>query len=98
VKVVLLDEAKRQFEAEDTWWRENRAAPDLFVEEFERALVHLTSCPEMGQRYRWSRGRLIRRWLLKKTGCHVYYFYDHERDLFEIHSLWGARRGRGPKL
>jgi hypothetical protein len=98
VNVVLLDEARRQFETQDTWWRENRTIPDLFVEEFEQALSHLAGCPEMGQRYRWCRGRLIRRWLLKKTGCHIYYFYDRDRDVLEIHSVWGARRARGPKL
>jgi len=29
VKVVLLDEAKRRFEAEDEWWREHRDAKEL---------------------------------------------------------------------
>ena len=26
VKIVVLEEAQRRFEAEDTWWRENRLA------------------------------------------------------------------------
>jgi hypothetical protein len=43
-------------------------------------------------------GKLIQRVLMKKIGCHVYYFHDHERDLIEIHSIWGARRERGPRL
>src|SRR6185369_6251882 len=34
VKIVLLEEAQRRFEAEDTWWRENRDAKALFIEEF----------------------------------------------------------------
>jgi hypothetical protein len=38
VKVVLLDEAQRRFEAEDAWWREHRDAKELFVEEFAQAL------------------------------------------------------------
>jgi hypothetical protein len=29
VKVLLLDEAWAQFEAEDAWWRENRDSKDL---------------------------------------------------------------------
>jgi plasmid stabilization system protein ParE len=98
VKIVLLDEAQRRFEAEDEWWRENRDAKELFVAEFEWVLEQLNSMPGIGQRYRLARGKLIQRVLMKKTGCHVYYFYDREQDLVEIHSIWGARRERGPKL
>jgi hypothetical protein len=98
VNVVLLDEAQRQFEAADAWWREHRDAPDLLFEEFEEALRHLSTLPESGRRYRWTRGKVIRRWLMKKTGCHIYYLHDAERDFLEIHSLWGARRGSGPRL
>jgi len=70
----------------------------LLVEEFEAALHHLSTLPETGQRYRWARGKLVRRWLMKKTGCHIYYIYDGGRDLLEIHSVWGSRRRRGPRL
>ncbi|HEX7840635.1 MAG TPA: hypothetical protein VF469_24320 [Kofleriaceae bacterium] len=98
MKVVLLDEAQRRFEAEDEWWREHRDAKELFVEEFAQTLEQLSSMPGRGQRYRFARGKLIQRVLMKKTGCHVYYFHDRERDLIEVHSIWGARRERGPKL
>jgi hypothetical protein len=36
--------------------------------------------------------------LMAKTRCHVYYFHDVDRDIVEIHSIWGARRKRGPAL
>jgi hypothetical protein len=54
--------------------------------------------PAKGQRYRLVRGKLIQRVLMKKVGCHVYYYYARENDLIEIHSIWGARRERGPNL
>jgi hypothetical protein len=38
VKIVLLAEDQRRFEAEDEWWRENRDAKDLFLDEFEQTL------------------------------------------------------------
>jgi len=98
VNVVLLDEARRRFEAADAWWHEHRDAKDLLIDEFEQALQHLSRAPDSGQRYRWVRGKLIRRWLIKKTGHHIYYSYDSPLDRLEIHSLWGARRGRGPQL
>jgi hypothetical protein len=40
VKVVLLDEAQRRFEAEDEWWREHRDAKELFIEEFAQTSVN----------------------------------------------------------
>lgn len=98
MKIVLLDEAQERFEAEDRWWREHRDAKELFVAEFEEVLRQVASTPGIGQRYRRARGKLIQRVLMKKTRCHVYYFHNRERDLVEIHSLWGARRKRGPSL
>jgi hypothetical protein len=98
VKIVLLAEAQRRFEAEDEWWREHRDAKDLFLDEFEQTLGVLRSTPEVGQIYRRARGKLIQRVLMKKTRCHVYYFHDREHDLVEIHSVWGAVRERGPTL
>ena len=95
VKVVLLDEARRRFEAEDEWWREHRDAEELFVEEFAQALDQLSFMPAKGQRYRLTCGKLIQRVLMKKTGCHAYSFHDRERDLVEVHSIWGACRERG---
>lgn len=98
MKIVLLDEAQERFEAEDRWWREHRDATDLFVTEFEETLRQVAVVPNIGQRYRRARGKLIQRILMKKTRCHVYYFYDVEHDIIEIHSIWGARRRRGPAL
>jgi plasmid stabilization system protein ParE len=98
VKIVLLDEAQERFESEDRWWREHRDAKELFATEFEEALRQIVSAPGIGQRYRRRRGRLIQRVLMKKTRCHVYYVHDVERDVVEIHSIWGARRRRGPAL
>jgi len=98
VKIVLLDEAQERFEAEDRWWREHRDARELFVTEFEEVLRQLAVAPAIGQRYRRARGKLIRRVLMPKTHCHVDYFHDVNRDIVEIHSIWGARRRRGPAL
>ena len=98
MKIVLLDEAQQRFEAEDRWWRDNRDAKELFFTEFQDVLRQLSSTPGVGQRYRRARGKLIQRVLMTKTRCHVYYFHDQEHDLVEIHSIWGARRRRGPTL
>jgi hypothetical protein len=36
--------------------------------------------------------------LLPKTRNHVYFEVDAERDLVIVLALWGAPRGRGPRL
>jgi hypothetical protein len=69
VKIVLLDETQRRFEAEDEWWREHRDAKELFVEEFAQTLDQLASMPSKGQRYRLTRGKLIQRALMKRRAA-----------------------------
>lgn len=98
MRIVLLAEAQRRFEAEDEWWRENRDAKELFADEFEETLDRLAASPELGQTYRATRGKLIQRVLMKKTRTHVYYFHDRENDVVEVHTIWGARKERGPRL
>ena len=51
----------------------------------------------MGKLYTVSRGRRILRVLTGKTKNHVYY-YQHSPDVIRVVSVWGAVRGRGPKL
>jgi hypothetical protein len=35
---------------------------------------------------------------MNKTGNHVYYTVDHERDCIIVHSVWGGPKEHGPKL
>lgn len=80
------------------WWRKNRpAASSLFEDELDDALDKLEAEPTLGTEYRVVRGRVIRRILLPKTEQHVFYSVG-EDDGIVIHTVWGARRGRGPKL
>ena len=44
------------------------------------------------------RGSPARRVLLSRTMKHVYYRYSQERDELIVLAVWGAPRGRGPKL
>jgi hypothetical protein len=70
VKIVLLNEARERFEAEDRWWREHRDAKELFVTEFDEVLRQVAAAPASGQHYRRARGKLIQRILMKKSRCH----------------------------
>src|SRR5262245_65828626 len=79
VKVVLLDEAQRRFEAEDAWWRRHRDAKELLVEELAQTIDQLSFMPGTGRRYRRTQGKLIPRVPLPKTVCHLYSFQARER-------------------
>jgi hypothetical protein len=35
---------------------------------------------------------------LPKTEQHVYYALDEQAEVVMVLTIWGARRGRGPKL
>ena len=98
MRIEIVEEAQEQFAYRAAWWRANRDAQELFEEEYERALAHLTTSPKSGDHYRIVRGKLIRRWLMKKTECHIYYWYSEELDVMEIRAFWGAKREQGPSL
>lgn len=96
--VVTLERARLQFLKEDSWWRENRERKGLFAEEFLAVIGLIQKTPTAGSIYVVKRGRTIRKWLMPKTRCHVYYRYEPTQELLVIYSVWGARRKRGPKL
>ena len=80
-----------------TWWKRNRpAAPRLFEEEFRAAIAMIKTAPIVGVPYEAEVGVPVRRVLLQRSAYHVY-FGLKDRELV-ILSVWGARRGRGPKL
>lgn len=99
MKVRATGRAQREIVRAALWWRTNRpAAPGLFLEELEAAERHLCTAPISGEIYGYRKARLIRRWLLQETEYHVYFSVDQDAQVVMVHSVWGARRGRGPKL
>lgn len=89
-----LADAKRA----KAWWHKNRpAARDLFELELTTTLDRIRTTPILGGAYQ-ARGFEVpvRRVLLPKTQNHVYYAV--EQDEIVVLSVWGARKGRAPKL
>ncbi len=80
-----------------TWWQKNRPiAPNLFDDEMALAVERMRTSPTVGAVYPSSFGRPVRRVLMPKTKNHVYYAI--REDEIVVLSVWGAPRGRGPKL
>jgi plasmid stabilization system protein ParE len=99
VKIEIGKRARRQVERASSWWQENRpSAPSLFEDELGRALRQILSMPRSGTPYPTAARPELRRILLPKTEYHVYFAVEREETVLVIHSVWGARRGRGPKV
>jgi hypothetical protein len=98
MKLVFTPEAEEQAGECDTWWRENRDARDLFARELAGASAFLRESPNVGAKCTVLDGFPVRRVLLPKTGTHVYYSVDEAADLVTVLAVWGAPKGRGPKL
>lgn len=97
MKVELSDEAKRQAREENAWWRKHRDSKRLFIEELRAARKVLKDGPKH-QVYAYIDGEPVRRLLLEKTHCHVYYLVLEREKLVRIVAIWGASRQRGPTL
>lgn len=82
----------------DRWWRAHRDTSDLFARELASVLACIAVDPTMGTIYGEREGVPIRRVLLPKTRSHVYYEVDDAAGIVMILAVWGAPRGRGPKL
>ena len=88
-----LAEAKRI----KTWWLRNRpVAPHLFEEELSATLMRIRTTPKAGRLYPAHLEVEVRRVLMAKTHHHVYYAIEHDEVV--VLSVWGARRGRTPRL
>lgn len=99
MKVWFTARARRRALHVASWWRANRpAAPDLFEQELHEAKQALGAHPLLGTVYKTVGSWVIRRVLLRESEQHVYYSVNESAETVVVHTLWGARRGRGPKL
>jgi plasmid stabilization system protein ParE len=97
--VVLTRRAERQLEEALNWWMANRtAAPDLLLDNVERAMQLLAAQPSIGAKARGDRFRDIRRVLLEPVGYHIYYRVRPVLRRVEILAVWHAQRERWPQL
>lgn len=99
MKVRISARARARIRKLDEWWRANRLdAPDLFKDELAAAFWRILRAPKVRQQYGLIEGQPVWRVLMPVTEQHVYYTVDDAADEIVIETVWGARRGRGPKL
>jgi plasmid stabilization system protein ParE len=99
VKLEISPRALREIERKAaSWAKHSTISPGLFWDELEEAGKRLIVEPYAGRRWVSPKGRVMLRLLLPRTQNHLYYTYEPEKQLLRIWCLWGARRGREPKL
>ena len=99
MKVRFTPRGALRAEKANKWWRENRPdTRDLFTHELAEAVKWLQTIPGIGTPHPTPRRPHLKRLLLEKTGCHVYFEVDEKKTEIRILMLWGAPRGKEPKL
>lgn len=99
MRVLVSPEAAALLVSRKTWWRLNRpTTADLFELEFLDAVAVIGERPSLFPVAVRIRGREIRRILMEKTSCHLYYEIDEGASVVKIVSAWGAVQGKPPRL
>jgi len=99
VKLRVGKRAQEQALKIQGWWAEHRlAAPSLFIDELEQTFHRI--CNEGGAGIPWPTPRRpgLRRILMSETKNHVYFVVDPAKQIVDVLAVWGAPRGRPPKL
>lgn len=81
------------------WWRKNRPdTSELLTEELAQAVEDLETIPHFGTPHPTAGRPQLMRLMLEKTKCHVYFEVDEKKAEIRVLMIWGAPRGREPKL
>ena len=98
MKLVVAPEAAAQIVVRKQWWRANRSkALERFDEELAAALTAISERPESFPVFSARGGRTVRRCLLVKTRCHLYFEVLHEDEVW-VTAARGAAQRRPPRL
>jgi hypothetical protein len=99
MKVVIMPEAESQLATRRAWWRENRPATrDLFDQELAHAIDRIANVPFACPVFVERAGHAIRRRLLPKTRCHLYFEILERQDEVQILAAAGSRQRRTPRI
>lgn len=97
--VFIVDQAEQHLHGIDDWMRTTgHGNPNLFFDEFTKAMRLLSVTPEIGPRFTRATVPGIRRLLLRQSRHYVYYLYDRIHAIVYIIAIWSTARGTDPPL
>lgn len=82
----------------DARWRQHADDPSIFAREFLEAIELLESSPQVGSPFPTPRHPALKRLLLRKSRCHIYFELDDAAQTIQILHVWDGRRERAPKI
>ncbi|HEU0030515.1 MAG TPA: hypothetical protein VFQ53_07780 [Kofleriaceae bacterium] len=98
MKAYLSKRAARAAERIDERWREHAVDPGIFAAEFLAAVERLESGTTPGTPFPTAKRPMLRRLLMPKSRCHLYFEIDNVNEAIHILHIWDGRRERSPKL
>ncbi|HTA89812.1 MAG TPA: hypothetical protein VK745_09565 [Polyangiaceae bacterium] len=98
MKVELSKRAQRAVRRIDAHWRTHADHPELFFEELLEVVEHLETVSNAGTPCPTSRRPQLKRMLLEKTKCHLYFVSDERKQRIDVLHVWDGRRERLPML
>ena len=98
MKVAISKRAARAAERIAAWWAAHADYPAVFPRELLEAIEMLESTRGPGVAVPTTRHPQLKRVVLVKSRCHIYFELDEARDLVRILEVWDGRRGRRPEL
>ncbi|HVK82699.1 MAG TPA: hypothetical protein VM513_01260 [Kofleriaceae bacterium] len=98
MKAYISKRAARAAERIHEGWRQRADHPNTFSVELLAAIESLETSGGFGTSYPTARHPQLRRVLLPKSRCHVYFEVDEGKQVINILHVWDGRRERGPSL
>lgn len=99
MNVRITPEAEAQIRRRRAWWLKHRdKAPGRFDEELTKALGQIGEGPSLFKIFVERKGHLIRRCLMRKTLCHLYFTIDARKGEAWVVAAGGGQRQRVPPI
>jgi hypothetical protein len=98
VRVKLSKRAENAVRRINARWRADAEHPDVFLSEMDAAVEFLESVSTPGTPCPTKRHPSLKRILLEKSKCHVYFETNERKALLNVIAVWDGRRERAPKL
>jgi len=98
VRVKLSKRAQDAVARIDARWLASADHPDVFLTEIGEAVEHLETVSAPGTPCPTKKRQQLKRLLLEKSKCHVYFEVNNRKDLINVVTVWDGRRERAPKL
>lgn len=98
MKAFISKRARRAVERIAARWDEHADYPGVFAREFLEAIDLLETTRSLGAPFPTAKHPRLKRLLLRKSRCHLYFEIDEPKQMIRILHVWDGRRERPPKL